>query len=67
MQNDMEQQLAGEIKLAHSFFPHKEPVAAVVAHHDSSRASSVFKHKLSIKLACVACVVDAPKETKQEP
>ena len=37
------------------------------SHHDSSRASSVFKHKLSMKLACVACVIGVPKGTKQEP
>lgn len=33
----------------------------------SSRAPSVFKHKLSMKLACVACVVGVPKGVKQDP
>jgi hypothetical protein len=42
MQNDMEQQLAGEIKLAHSFFPQR-------ASGSRSRSSRFIKSIISLQ------------------
>lgn len=55
----------GEVDPAH-LIPQQRIIDSS-SHHASSRASSTFKHKLSMKLACVTCVVGVPKGTKHKP